>query len=202
VAYEAGVAQYLLEEVSRDVGGNLPIDIFCGSSAGASNACFLAAFADQPVTRGRQLVKQWLDLKLIDLVHIRAVRHILDFLVGRLARSRARQRRAGGVLDASKLQHVVRSNIPFAQIGEHVRAGLLRAVTVSTTLVGSGRTVVFYQRESDRPEPPVMEPMLSGRSVVLRPEHALASAAIPFLFPAVPIDGQLYTDGALRPTSS
>jgi NTE family protein len=74
----------------------------------------------------------------------------------------------------------------------------LRAVTVSTTLVGSGRAVVFYQRAEGPPELPVLDPLIVGRNVRLQAEHALASAAIPLLFPAVRIDGELYTDGGLR----
>src|SRR5438270_348953 len=37
------------------------------------------------------------------------------------------------------------------------------------------------------------------REVPLRKEHALASAAIPMLFPPVRIEGELYCDGGLRP---
>jgi NTE family protein len=37
-----------------------------------------------------------------------------------------------------------------------------------------------------------------ARPAILRAEHALASAAVPLLFPAVRIDGQFYCDGGLR----
>jgi len=36
------------------------------------------------------------------------------------------------------------------------------------------------------------------KRVILGAPHAMASAAIPFLFPAVRIDGALYCDGSLR----
>jgi NTE family protein len=43
-----------------------------------------------------------------------------------------------------------------------------------------------------RPADVVLEP------AHLQPHHALASAAVPLLFPAVEVDGQLYCDGGLR----
>jgi NTE family protein len=44
------------------------------------------------------------------------------------------------------------------------------------------------------------DPLISFRRVTLTLEHVRASSAIPFLFPAVEIDGDLYCDGGLRQT--
>ncbi|KYF71374.1 hypothetical protein BE17_02140, partial [Sorangium cellulosum] len=41
-AYEVGVVQHILEEVSRDLGREVPLDILCGTSVGAINVCGLA----------------------------------------------------------------------------------------------------------------------------------------------------------------
>ena len=46
-AYEVGVIKYLLEDVSRALGRPIPLDVICGTSVGALNACGLAAFADE-----------------------------------------------------------------------------------------------------------------------------------------------------------
>ena len=48
-AYEVGVIQHLVEEVSHDLGLNVPLPILCGTSVGAINACTMAAYADEPV---------------------------------------------------------------------------------------------------------------------------------------------------------
>ena len=68
---------------------------------------------------------------------------------------------------------------------------------VSTTHVGSGATTVFYQCGDAEPvlRPPARTRM---KRVILGAPHAMASAAIPFLFPAVSVDGALYCDGSLR----
>jgi NTE family protein len=64
--------------------------------------------------------------------------------------------------------------------------------------VASGRTVVFVQRAGGGLPPWGSDPTTDARAVQLTCEHALASAAIPLLFPAVRIGGQFYSDGGLR----
>jgi NTE family protein len=73
----------------------------------------------------------------------------------------------------------------------------VRAVALSTTHVASGEAHVFYQASCEHPPWP-REPDLVPRAVTLSTEHALASAAIPILFPPVTIDGDVYCDGGLR----
>src|SRR4029079_6121929 len=70
--------------------------------------------------------------------------------------------------------------------------------TVSTTEVNTGRTVVFMQTAPDVDIPRTSPPRTLFRSDHIGPHHALASAAIPLLFPPVRIDDELYLDGGLR----
>jgi NTE family protein len=69
---------------------------------------------------------------------------------------------------------------------------------VSCTEVSTGRTVVFMQTAPDLTIPAVAPPRTLFRADRVGPQHALASAAIPLLFPPVRIDGELYLDGGLR----
>ena len=191
-AYEVGVIQYLLEDVGKAVGFELPIDILCGTSIGAINACALAAFADDPRTRAARLAKVWTELRLENLV-----KPDLRGLVS-LGTTWLRSEREGGLVDPAGLERLVRSVIPFPAIDENLRAGRLSALTVSTTHIASGRTVVFVHRR-DRGLPPwSLDPTIEPRAVQMAPEHAFASAAIPLLFRAVRIDGELHCDGGLR----
>ncbi len=196
-AYEVGVVQYLLEEVARDLGRELPLDILSGTSVGAINACALAAFADEPgPVRAQRLVEHWTSLRIQDVIHpdlgelfLRSMRLIL-----------ARPARAGSValLDPAGLQRIVSGSIPFERIGANLRAGRFEALTVSTTHVASGRTVVFIERNG----PPLpawsSDPTVVPKETQIHAEHALASAAIPFLFPPVRIGDELHCDGGLR----
>ncbi|WP_394850785.1 patatin-like phospholipase family protein [Pendulispora brunnea] len=182
-AYEVGVVAYLLQEVSRALGRDVPLDILCGTSVGALNVAGLAAYADEPRDRAQRLVDVWRELRVGDLVK--------SDLRGLLAGSRA-------LLDTSGLEKLVADKIPFARIGDNLARGMLTAVTISTTHVASGKTIVFVQRG----EPGLMawghEPTLEPRAAILTEHHALASAAIPILFRPVLIDGQYYCDGGLR----
>jgi NTE family protein len=54
-AYEVGVVLHILEEVSRALGREVPIDILSGTSVGAINATAVAALPDRPRTRGEIL---------------------------------------------------------------------------------------------------------------------------------------------------
>jgi NTE family protein len=64
--------------------------------------------------------------------------------------------------------------------------------------VSTGRTVVFMQTSPDLTVPAAVPPRTLFRSDRIGPHHALASAAIPLLFPPVRIDGELHLDGGLR----
>ncbi|MFO0757072.1 MAG: patatin-like phospholipase family protein [Byssovorax sp.] len=198
-AYEVGVIQHVLTEVARDLGHEIPLDILCGTSVGALNACALASFADQPRARADRLAEVWTHLRVDDLIRIDA-RGILA-VGGDLLRSSGSPLTAArrtSLLDPRGLEHMLARSMPFDRIGEHLRRGLLSAVTVSTTHVHSGHTVVFIQRAEPGLPPWSPDPTITPRAVEIGVVHAMASAAVPILFPAVSIDGHYYCDGGLR----
>src|SRR5271170_3328914 len=106
--------------------------------------------------------------------------------------------REGGVLDPTGIEEVVRGAIPFEQIDDNVARGFVDAITVSTTHVQSGRTVVFVQTRDGKLPPWSLDPTIEPRAAKIRAHHALASAAIPILFRSVRIDGEFHCDGGLR----
>ena len=199
-AYEVGVVQYVVEEVARALGRDVPIDVICGTSAGSINACMLAAFADLPAARGELLAARWTALKLEELVRpsTSEMLGLVARLLGRARKPPADGARRGGLFDPAGIEAVVKHAIPFERIGDHLRAGRLAAVSISTTHIASGRTVVFVQRREGNTPRWGNDPTMVGRAAELRAEHVLASAAVPLLFPAVEIDGHFYCDGGLR----
>lgn len=207
-AYEAGVVEYLLEELPRDLGRDVPLDVLCGTSVGAINVCALAAFADEPRGRAARLVRAWTSLQISEIVRPDA-REILSLLLAFLGRGsegrpktnprdlRANRRR-GGVLRAEPLEKLLGRAIPFERIDEMFAAGKIHGLSISTTHVASGRTIVFVQRAQGGLPAWSQDATIRPCAARIRAPHALASAAIPFLFPAVEIDGQYYCDGGLR----
>jgi NTE family protein len=190
-----------LTEVSRDIGRPIPFDIICGTSVGAINACTLAAHAEEPVHRADMLVKQWTSLRL-DQVARPSKSEIMSLIGGLVGRKRKPpgpgEIRRGGLLDARGIEAVVRQAISPDGIRRNLEAGRIKALTVSTTDVASGRTVIFLQRKEPGLPPWSHDPTITVVPTQISAEHALASAAVPLLFPAVRIDGEYYCDGGLR----
>jgi NTE family protein len=106
--------------------------------------------------------------------------------------------RRGGILNPAGIERIVNRATPFHRIRENLRAGHLQAVTMSTTHVGTGRTVVFVEQGPDGPRFVSSDPTVVSVPAELRAEHALASAAIPMVFPSVRIGDEFYADGGLR----
>jgi NTE family protein len=197
-AYEVGVVRYVVEDIARALGRDIPLDVISGTSAGSINAGMLAAYADRPGERGGLLARQWTNLEIEDIVRLSPgeILHMATRTLGRGSGSGERHR--GGILDPSGIERIVRNAIPFDAIDGHVRSGRLTAVSISTTHVASGRTVIFVQRREAGIPRWGSDPTMIARTCRIRAEHVLASAAVPLLFPAVDIEGQFYCDGGLR----
>lgn len=199
-AYEVGVIQHVLTSVANDLGRDVNIDILSGTSVGALNACGLAAFADLGRTRASRLVDVWTHLDVTELVRpdVRGVLQMGARLLGRGSPDDAVPAREGGLLAPEGLERLIARTVPFHRIEGNLKAGFLHALTVSTTHVSSGRTVVYVQRGT--PDLPKWshDPTTLARSAKINARHALASAAIPILFRAVKLDGEYHCDGGLR----
>lgn len=199
-AYEVGIVRYVLEDIPRALGRPVRLDVLSGTSAGSINAVTLAAFADRPIERAAILAQRWTSLRIEEIVRPspREVLRVAARLFGRQARGLSRERRQGGIFDPSGIEQIVMTSVPFPAIEENMRRGLLSALSISTTHVASGRTVVFVQRREGGVPRWGRDPTMVARPALIRGEHALASAAVPLLFPAVAIDGSFYCDGGLR----
>lgn len=202
-AYEAGVLGYLLDELPARLGRPVRFDLVSGTSVGAIHACFLAATAHETSGRGKQLTRLWNDMELSDLFATSPMSMLgTPFrLLGMLRPTSIGDHppdRLAGLLDTSALESLVRKAIPWRKLKENVVEGLLDAVSVTATEVTTGRAVVFV--DSHRPQDLhwTRDPSIVSRAGPLTLEHALASAAIPGLFPAVRLDDAYYSDGGLR----
>ena len=80
-------------------------------------------------------------------------------------------------------------------IRQNLESGGLRAIALSTTHYASGSTVVFCQgQEVKQWERPQRHSVLRELTV----EHVMASAALPFFFPAIALGEHWFGDGGLR----
>ena len=190
---------YLFDRITAELGRPLPMDVLSGTSIGAIHACALAAWADDPAHGAALLAERWTALSLADVIRVDRKRTFNMFrgLLGWSPRKPSDGEARGGMLDARPLEALLSSTIDFARIAGHLAAGRLQAVSVTATHVGTGRTSVFFEERPGRATR-WEGGHQSAVPVALGPVHALASASIPFLFPAVAIGSELYCDGSLR----
>jgi NTE family protein len=192
-AYEVGVLWYVFDDLSRMRGAPPKIDILCGTSVGAVNACYLAAHLADPVLGMRRLVHLWSELQITRVLGFgaRQFAGIPRLLMG-----------GGdvgtGLFDVRPMADLVTREISWRAVARTLRKKQLRTLTVSTTEVSTGRTVVFMQNAPEVAVPRTAPPRTLFKADHIGPHHALASAAIPLLFPPVRIDDELYLDGGLR----
>jgi NTE family protein len=203
-AYEAGVIKYIRNELPPRTRTHARFEIICGTSVGAINTCFLAATSHQPDVQGRALGDVWERLR-IDGVYQVGVRELLNlprFLLGSRGRGELDDvvgpGRLGGLLNTSPLEQLVRRGTRWSFIEENLQQGILHGVCVNATHVASGKTHSFVHTKDGVVPPWSTDPGIVARAVKMGPEHALASAAIPWIFPCVDIDGHVYADGGLK----
>lgn len=177
-AYEVGVLSYLYDELVRIRRGNLPpIDIVCGTSVGAINGCYLAAHMADPVSGVRRLVDLWTSIRF---------EQVMRFDLGQIARLPRvlwGGSHAAGIFDVQPMVDLITREISWKMVARALRRGLLRALCVSATEIATGRTTLFMDSAPEVPAPTGLGPRVVVQREVVGPQHALASAAIPLIFP-------------------
>ena len=185
-AYEAGVLSYVFGSIPHATA-----DIIAGTSVGAYNGAFLAAISDDFQRGTRRFIDLWQSIELGSVFRF-GVCQAAD--LGRVVLG---GRGEVGVLDVSPLAEIVSSTVPWSRLAHNLAHGPIRALSISTTHVPTGRTIVFVDSR-DAPRHRRLGTHLELVPSAIRPAHVLASTAIPVLFPPVRIDGELYCEGGLR----
>ncbi|HYZ89738.1 MAG TPA: patatin-like phospholipase family protein [Myxococcales bacterium] len=193
-AYEAGVLKYALGKLGRRLGSSALPRIFCGTSVGAINACALAGRAELPDLGVGLLAERWQSLRIEDVFRLGwgDLASIARWLVGKPV--------AGGVtslLDATPLAELVRGFIQWRGLHQNVADGRVHAMTLSATDVETGHTIIFVESAVDHALYST-DASVEYAATRLKPQHALASAAIPIIFPTVRVGGRLFVDGSVR----
>jgi NTE family protein len=204
-AYEAGVLSYIFEGLPRRLGHVPHFAIVTGTSVGAVHACYVAGSGQDPGTAER-LRSIWASLSLdavyrfgvADLVRL-PLRLIGSLLPnGQTGDETALPDRMPGLFDTSWLRSLVMDRVHWHGIRRNLADGTLAALAVTTTEVATGRSVVFVDSPDEGALAQDPDPHVAYRRARVGPRHALASAAIPLLFPAIRIGDAYHCDGGLR----
>ena len=101
-----------------------------------------------------------------------------------------------GLLDTEPLYRYLGQIVEPDDVGTNIENGRLRALALSTTSYSTGRTTTFVQAK-----PGIESWQRVGRRAVhtrIGLDHVTASAALPLVFPAIPIGEDHYGDGSIR----
>lgn len=205
-AYEAGVIRYIRDELPQKVREKINFDILCGTSVGGINSCFLAAHSHTPHLQGKMLTSVWQSLKIDTVYKIdwRELFNLPRFLLGSRGRGQIDELvgpgRLGGLFNTYPLEKFVTRSIEWPNIKKNIKDGFLHALAINATNISTGNTHVFVQSESPLSHAS-KNPQIKTVWVDITPSHALASAAMPWIFPAVEIAGEIYCDGAIKMTT-
>lgn len=207
-AYEAGIIHYIRTQIKPADGGQISFDLQCGSSVGAINTCFMASTADDLKQQGNRAYQLWKSLRP-DQIYKRNL-SALTALIGRTAKGISsnlfslnpfdpgKSRQVGvhfkSFLDTAPLKPVLNSIIDFANIKKNLKKNVLSAVALTATNVNEGRMELFIQK---RPEVEYTGDYFHHFTEI-GAEHAMASAAIPIIFPPIKIEDTYYIDGGLK----
>jgi NTE family protein len=100
------------------------------------------------------------------------------------------------LLDNTPLADMLSRTLDFERIRANIDSGALYAVCVTASGYTSGQSVSFFQGGSGLEGWERNQRI--GAAVTLRLEYLLASAALPFLFPAVKVHREYFGDGSMR----
>jgi len=207
-AYQVGVLK-AIARIRRECGaarGINPFPVIAGTSAGAINAAALACRADHFDTAVRGLVEVWENFHTEQVYRsdsigvIRTGARWLTMMSLGWAIAQWRRAKPRSLLDNSPLVELLQRLIPFERLTRVMNDGHLEALAVTASSYGSGLHYTFYQ--SRHPFVPWTRTQRVAMHMPLGIPHLLASSAIPFVFPAAPLElnGQrdYFGDGSMR----
>lgn len=176
-AYEIGVLKAILPEFQKHGG----FKIICGTSVGSVNACLLTSLLHLPMEKILEgLEHYWLTLKKEHVFTENWANAGLRSFMGSLRLGEADFQ---GLLDNSPLRRILETEVNWEQLTKNIEDELIYALTVTSTSITSGRSVVFY--ESKDPNAISVIPRDSVSRFVpdkIGLPHTLASSAIPIFF--------------------
>lgn len=214
-AYQVGVLQ-ALSALRREVCGasaaqraRNPFGIICGTSAGALNAAALACNADRFDAAVESIAGVWRDFQADQVYRadsigvLRSGAQWLTMLSVGWVLAKWRRARPKSLLDNSPLSGLLQRMVPLERLPQMLSQRHLQALAVSASSYSSGEHVTFFESAS-RVDPYLRSQRIAVPATLTIP-HLLASAAIPFMFPAQRlVQGEQsgwYGDGSMRQTA-
>jgi NTE family protein len=199
-AYQVGVLQAIagIMAMAGMPTRRNPFDIICGTSAGAINATALACHSDNFGEGVQKIVDVWTHFRAEQVYRsdslgvLRSGARWLSLMsFGWLLRA-WRASPPNSLLDNTPLATLLHRMLDLPRLDAALANGHLHALAVTASSYTGGQHITFYQSATQ------IEPWVRMQRVAqadqIGVEHLLASSAIPFIFPSIP----LYCGGHLE----
>jgi len=197
-AYQTGVLLALGDLCSK-VKQKTPFKIISGVSAGAINAAFMAAEAEDFSLGVQKLSHMWSKIEADQVFKTDAVS------LGKIGLQWMGELSFGGLsgstpgkalLDTSPLKDLIAGNLDLSKIAQNIERKTLHSLAITALDYKSNNTITFVQGS---PHVDMWErSRRKSERATIRPDHIMASSAIPLLFPPIPVDESYFGDGCLR----
>lgn len=198
-AYQVGLIKGIAKHFPR-----LRFQIVTGVSAGAINAVYLAARRGTLPEKARALEGMWCELNC-DSIYQFDWKMLLPFRSAIASISPKKNKwtrsRPHGMVDTTPLRNLLcrvlntPPHCPILDIERNIAAGELNALALMTLDYSTGQTVRWVQGRAFEVYEGPNRRTASTRFTI---DHVLASAALPFVFPAVRIGNEWHGDGGIR----
>ncbi len=193
---------HLFEHILPRLPRGSRLDLLSGTSVGAIHAAYGAASAHWPAAqRAARIAEIWSGMRADEVFQLSAT-DLVRLPLRALGLSRrppgGQTEVLGGLVDVRPLERLVATRIPWSDLPGNLASGAVGALCVSCTEVRTGRVAVSMDGALANPEPWRFDPGAQAIAGPITQLHVRASAAIPFLFPAVRVGDRLYVDGGLR----
>ena len=199
-AYQVGVIKAFGEILPDKI---CPFTIICGTSAGSINAAYISSRANEWQKSTEKLAELWGHIRLEQIYETSglSLSQISSAWISRVALAGLvkNQKASNYMLDTKPLERLLSKEIDFPAISQHIRKGILQAVSFTSVEYFQETTVIFFDAHSK-----IDEWVGAGRKGIrseLGKQHVMASAAVPIFFPPIGIGDSFYGDGCLRQTS-
>lgn len=195
-AYQAGVLLAISEMLPARA---CPFSIIMGTSVGSINAVALAAQVRNFKRGAARIARLWASLETAQIYRTDPYANLLSgarWLLSLTPLGALGLPHPPSILDNAPLRHLIDRRVDFARIDKNIRDGVLRAVGVTAASYSQGRAVTFVQGADEVGA--WTRARRSGVPARLRPEHIMASVALPLVFPAQKVGDHYFGDGSLR----
>lgn len=194
-SYQVGVLKGILDILPKNK--NI-FPIITGTSAGAINAVVLASYAEDLAQGVERLEQFWTSIHCEDVYRTDGlmIAKTMSKVIGSMLFSKLGVKAPKSLLDNTPLKKLLTRELHLSQIQGAIDNEILQGVSITASSYDTSVAKSFYQAHSNIHA--WNRTRRIGLPEKITVEHILASAALPFLFPAQLIGKEYYGDGGLR----